>query len=174
MSSNNALISLDGLQSMKELYSVLLTGNTSLTDLSAFSPESVADNVLFAGNGVFPALVLPDLHTVGGGFSLTAEALCTTLELPVLDYLGGDLLVPGASELLTIDARALTRVGSVTITNNPKLTTFGGFPQLVDVDSTLTITMNPSLPQCEVDALAARFAEACTYCTDNNTSGTCN
>lgn len=170
---NSALVSLDGLQSVKNVYSFMFTSNERLADVSGFSPETVSENVLVAGNGSVLGVAFPQLRSIGGSVQLTGEVVCKSLKMPALDYVGGTLLVSANPELEEVDVAGLTRVGGVTITENEALLTIGGLPALTDVDMTMAITRNPSLAQCEVDQIAARFPEACTYCVDNDPTALC-
>lgn len=171
-SGNAVLASLDGLQGAKKVLGFMATGNPKLSDVSGFSPESVFENVLFTGNAI-ETIVLPDLISVGGSVQVSGEQACASFLMPNIDYLGGALLVGANPELLEMNLDSLTRVGSITITENQKLTTLGGLPLLDEVDDIITITSNPSLPQCEVDEIASRHSATCTYCTGNDEEGVC-
>jgi len=171
-SGNAALASLDGLQSIKKPLGFMATGNPLLSDVSGFSPESAAENILYSGNSVIE-INLPDLVSVGGSVQVTAEQACTSFKMPIVDYLGGEVVVGGNPNLLEVHLASLTRVLGITIAENPKLTTVGGLPSLTDVDETISITDNVSLPQCEVDEIASRLGAACTSCTGNDEDGVC-
>jgi hypothetical protein len=143
--------------------------------MDGLSPQSVFDGILFAGNEGLLDVSFPELHTIGTSLSLLGEPLCKALNLPALDYLGGSLLIPGDQSLVSVDLSVLTHVGSMTINGNQSLLTLGGLPSLTTVDSTLVITENTSLPQCEVDTISSRFAEACMMnCENNDLNGVCN
>jgi hypothetical protein len=99
------------------------------------------------------------------------ELACEAIELPLLDYVGGGILITGNPALEVIDMGSLTRVEAINITTNESLSTIGGLPSLTTVSTTTAIANNQSLPQCEVDDIATRID--CGSCYDNDDAGVC-
>jgi hypothetical protein len=171
MNANLVLESLDGLQGFTNPSSIQFTDNHALTDISALSPEST-DSLFFSGNQAFTSARFDKLHTIGQGLVFLGEFACQTLDLPLLDYVGGGILIGGNTSLRAIDLASLTRADSMTIASNDALETLGGLPALTSISTSMAIAQNPSLPQCEVDEIGARF-DICS-CEDNDLEGTCN
>lgn len=115
-------------------------------------------------------------------------------ECPLLTDLGGLEGITSVDELQLTDNDALltfsglenlTTAETVIVRRNPNLISLSGLSSLTRVRSTLSITENASLPDCEAEALATQVGKTCTppdtyltctgicTCDGNNGSGTC-
>ncbi len=166
---NVVLETLDGLQGFSDPASILFTNNFALTDVSALSPTTLG-SLHISGNLALRDVRFERLHTIEEGLLVSGETACERLEFPLLDDVGGDILISGNPAVLEIDLSSLSRAGSVNITTNEALTT-RDMSQFTSADS-VAIASNPNLPQCEVDALAARIG-GCESCTQNDLEATC-
>jgi hypothetical protein len=118
------------------------------------------------------SLVLPALRTV---HQFTAMGLpkLAALRLPSLVKVDTTLTITACAILPSIELDALESAGqAINISLNDELMTVHGLPALKSVPD-IQFTLNPKLPQCEVDAIAARFSTHCS-CNLNDAQATCN
>jgi hypothetical protein len=149
VTSNAALPSLTGIDSMRATSNVLVANNAALTQLGGLQALEAVGMVTIASNQAITSVQLPALET--------AETLAFT----------------GLSQLTTISLPQLTTISaSLTIAANPLLGTLGATDGWLAVES-MTITDNASLPQCEVDLLDARLMACAGTCAMNDASATC-
>ncbi len=166
---NVVLETLDGLQGFSDPASILLTNNFALTNVSALSPTTLG-SLHISGNLALRDVRFERLHTIEQGLLVSGETACERLEFPLLDDVGGDILISANPAVLEINLSSLSRAGSVNITTNEALTALD-MSQFTGADS-VAIAGNPNLPQCEVDTIAARIG-GCESCTQNNLEATC-
>ncbi len=142
---------LTALSSVDEIGMAVLN-NTGLTDLAGLESTSTLERLQLWKNSK-----LVDLGALSNLEDITSNI--QIIENPVLTSLSG--------------LEALRTVPSVTIYGNPELTTLA-LESLENPSSSLEITGNPKLPQCEVDALVTRMGATCSfYCDDNDSDGVC-
>jgi PKD repeat protein len=83
--------------------------------------ESISGDLTIQ-DGVFTTVDLPNLVSVGGDLSVSSASLMTTLSLPALTNTGGDLWVNSLPQLTTLSLPALTEAGGdLTISNHSSL-----------------------------------------------------
>jgi hypothetical protein len=100
-----------------------------------------------------PTLRLEKLVEVTGTLMVYGMDV-TTVELPKLTTVGGDIVIFAANGLATVSLPSLLSVGRLTITNNPPLTDFE-VPTLRSAPGGVTIDGNHAWPTCRIDAIVA-------------------
>ncbi len=98
-----------------------------------------------------------DIHFLSSITEITGDLIVngtgiTSLSLPVLEYVGGDLSITSNNYLINIDISALTSVWRLSIFSNASLTTID-LPALDSVGSSSTIQNNAALTTIELPAL---------------------
>ena len=173
--------SLAGLETVREvigelniLQSYPLTSLAGLDGLEKVDGSLVFSDSANAGARTLKSVVLPSLKNLG---SLSVLNATTTesihaIHLPSLET-AGLIWIELAPDLTVIDLPVLKTVTSyVRLRKNDSLTGLSGFAALQSAHD-LYVTMNPKLPQCQVDALAARLGISCTSCDQNDPTGIC-
>jgi hypothetical protein len=173
ITSNPELESVEALGGLSQmLVSVVVTENTALTSLRGIDKVRVANSVLVANNPFLTELDGLSALEQAGTITFASNPTFQTLELPAL-VASGSLVITGHEKLGAISVPGLAEVGdSLTIAGNSMLTSLGALDELASV-GTLTITGNPMLPQCAVDALDARLQACNGGCMGNDASATC-
>jgi len=160
----------------------LYAGGGEFQKLVAPKLESIGGK-LIAGGGPFSSNPqYPSLKSVGDELRITWAEECdgapcsefgtgpSEYAFPVLETVGGRLLVSGTVGLPALELPALTTAGEVEITDNTQLASLS-LPALKTVDGDLTITGNLVLPQCLVDWVAAPIAAGGETALDTNLAG---
>ena len=111
------------------------------------------------------SLDLPALTSVGGNLSIYGNDALTSLDLTALMSVGGDLYI-GSNSLTSLDLTALTSVGGLNIENNVALTSLD-LTALTSVEGDLNISGNYALTNLAMPALTS--VEGYLY-INNNTS----
>jgi hypothetical protein len=148
VSNNPELMSLAGLDRLRETGYVEIVGNALLSELGSLTELEQAMSITVASNPSIVSAAFPNLLGVGT-FSITSNPLLTTVGLPLLES-----------------------AENLSIAGNEALLTVGTLSALDDV-GLLVISSNPKLPQCFVDALDTRLMACNMSCSGNDASATC-
>ncbi len=116
-----------------------------------------------AAAGAVQALRLPLLSAVDLSALAEVSEDATLQELPALSQLAlpalrraGFFTLEGAAGLHALDLPSLTSAWYFTVSGNAGLTRLAA-PLLTTVESVLTVSDNPALPQCQAEAVLARL-----------------
>jgi hypothetical protein len=150
------------------------SGNTALVRFILPALTSVAGSLALNCNDVLTTVSLPALTTVGGDLNVYGSAL-TGLTLPALTTVSGlELWIAGNSALLNINLPELATTRSLRIMGNSALTSLA-LPALTSVGEELRISDNTSYPQCASESILAQLVSFTGTSTifGNNTTATC-
>jgi hypothetical protein len=164
--------SLVGLESVSEITGSLTIDGAKLSDLRGLDGLASVHTLTVERLDI-QSIELPALSHVGQ-FTATLLPMLQVLSLPALETADTGVMITACSVLPRFDLRALQTVGNeLNVSLNDALLTLGGLPALTSAVS-LRMVDNPMLPQCEVDAIAARLGSGthCT-CSANDTNATC-
>ncbi|WP_437498461.1 DUF7151 family protein [Sorangium sp. So ce1099] len=157
LSGNPRLAGLGGLAQLESV-SLLMTveDNLALADLSGLAALSVLGGYL----------------EISGNHAMTRVGLARLERAEVIDI--GRVGISGNDRLEVVDMPALRRVDGLGISWNDRLTDLS-LPSLARIPGGLNISMNPALPQCEAEALAAQLVAQPehVYLGGNDDGGTC-
>jgi hypothetical protein len=160
-----ALPSLSGLEGITAATYFGITNTEGLESLAGLENLASANNMFLASNSGLGSAELPALTVVRDNLSFTGHLSRVDLALPALTDAGCNLTVASNPGLEALDMSSLRAVSSLNISGNPTLTWLGSTSLLQEVE-TLVITGNESLPQCQVDAIAAAVGH-CEACENN-------
>jgi hypothetical protein len=118
-----------------------------------------------ANNQHLSSLELPALKTVSERFQI--EVNSGAIQLPSLESVK-EFAIVGNPSVTSVRMDALVSVESFWVQANQNLTTLHDLPSLAVLGSVVSIDGNPTLPQCEVDAILARAMVDCFSCAGNN------
>ena len=172
---NQSLVSLTGLDGVDSVG----PAGTRLEILRNPRLESVPflarASALFLGVSVHENDLLFSLDIGGvatlGSFNVDQNPSLTSIALPSLEEGGMFQIIRGAA-LRSISMPNLKRItNTLTIAEHPLLNSLGDTAGWESIEL-LNILRNPSFPQCEVDALEARF-HSCQWCAQNDDAAIC-
>lgn len=143
-----------------------VASNPRLVSLMLPQLESISGPTNLATNIALEEVSLPALTSVGAlndtSLNFADLAMLREIEVPSLPEMASGLRVSDVGRLqveepLQIDFSALTKVGgSLTLANNPRLTSLGGFPALVEVGG-FVVQGNSALLTCLATDLAEQL-----------------
>lgn len=173
----DALPHLDDLEALESVGESLSITDLPLLTTLQLPVRAVADAVQVARNPQLTTVSLPSLTTTGE-LELHGNARLTELTAPQLVEVAGWLQVDDNDALVRLGTLpALATVdGRVSITRNDALTSLAdAVPGLRAVGENFDVHDNPSLPACEVDAVAEALTElgGTVVNTGNLDSGGC-
>ena len=198
----DGLTNLVGISNLTSLSSLLVSGNDGLTSMAGLEDlATVRGACRFSGNDGLPNFHgLDKLSSVGGTLTILANdqlasfegleeltmvstffvrdnvALTSFTGLEGLQFVNGTFRIQNndALESLTgLDNLAIVE-GSLDIERNDALTSLTGLGSLASIgSSSVGVSDNPSLPQCEAEAFAIRLATGCN-CSRNDDAAVCN
>jgi hypothetical protein len=159
-----SILDLSGLETIREVESLGIV-QTGLEDLQGLDGLTTVTDFTISNNEQLSSLELPALETVLGRFQI--EVNSGVIEFPSLESVGEFAIVanPGVT---SVRMDALQSVGSFWVQANQTLTTLHDLPALSALGSVVSIDSNPTLPQCEVDAILARAMVNCFSCAGSN------
>jgi hypothetical protein len=179
--NNSLLLSLDGLKNLKSAEGFIeIYNNDALTSLGGLmSLEKVGWGIVLVNkfydnpgqtNDKLATLSLPSLKELGQDLDFRDISAATSINIPLLDSVGGNILIRGASHLadlsglnnlkhvhgdLSIGTSGITSLsglnnltsvgGIVTIASNPNLVNLTGLNSLKDIGDSLMVTNNTKL-----------------------------
>jgi hypothetical protein len=153
---NESLVSLDGLGALDTLYSVNITNNPALTDISTLTNLVwIKDDVLIDGNPSLRTLSgLEKLQYVGGDFLLDKGCLecgnesLKEIKLISITFIGGDCKLSNNTNAEVIDFPRLTEIkGALQLDGFAKLSGFEGFKVLSKIGGDLSVKNNQRLSE---------------------------
>jgi hypothetical protein len=159
---------------------LLVTTNDAFTSLTAPVLTSVGSDLVLGPSLVGVTVALPQLATVGGNLSVFDLNL-PTFSLPLVTAVGGSVAFTANPGLVSLSLPLLAHInGALDITGNPVLASFA-LPVLATLGlgpptADLTVTNNPALPQCSVDALVTRLGAGlagAAISSGNDAAGLC-
>jgi hypothetical protein len=151
---NESLATLKGLGALDTLYSVEITDNPALVDISALaSLVRVGNDVLIDGNNSLVTLNgLEKLQYVGADFSLDKGCLMCgneklkDIQVSSLAFIGGDCRLSNNTNAEVIDFPGLIEIkGTLDLNGFNKLSHFAGFGGLLKIGGDLSIRSNEVL-----------------------------
>jgi len=175
ISDNLALSSLDGLGGLTTINGALLLRGP-FTSLMGLHVTSVRDGFSLEDSALTSLAGLEQLNTVGG-LTLSGNLQLASLEaLANLGSVGSGLELHENAVLPALTGlESLTRVDTLNIVSNAELGSLGallGWPGRTV--GAMTISNNPRLPQCQVEAFdVAQLGASCTGCALNDAAATC-
>ncbi|MFP2930431.1 hypothetical protein ACLESO_35580 [Pyxidicoccus sp. 3LG] len=167
---NNArLISLDSLDAVVPSRNLFVTDNELLRVGGAFDyVHELSGDLILRNNPLLQAPPFVALKRLGGTLDITNNDAMATLAGPPLQSIGGDFILEGNDALLgvglpdlqSIDGRfdvrdnaslsgmtsGITRLGALSVVDNPSLDSLGNFHALQSIDRELYIGGNEKLP----------------------------
>ena len=155
VSLNQSLASMTGLGRLDTLYSLEISDNANLTDISALRDLVwVKTSVLIENSALTTLAGLEKVQYVGGDFLLNKGCLncgneqLSEIQLSELGYIGGDCNLANNENAVSIDFPALTRIGgSLVLDGFENISAFDGFQTLEKIANELSIGRNRSLEQ---------------------------
>lgn len=159
--------SVEGLETIRIARSQVSVDIPEIDDVSGLSGLERVEGKLVIASVAATEIEFPVLEEVGASLYVVGLGSVQRIRLPKLTTVGEDCDI-NSTFATEIDLDALERVGTnLRISSNPKLTTLNELPSLVEAQS-LEIAKNDELPQCEVDAIAARLGLECDLCAENS------
>lgn len=174
------LVCTDGTQAIVATpFSGVLEGDYSIKnslDVALIRNVTEINGDLIIGPNSNPTeIVLPDLEVVQGDFEGGSMFGVTTLSMPNLNEVGGWMSI-GQTDLVDLSGLAdLTSAGRLSVFGNASLTSLGlsSLASITGVDEMVSISDNPILAECEVDALADQLTSFGGTFTANNNDDPC-
>ncbi len=166
-----SILDLHGLETIREVESLGII-QTALVNLQGLDGLTTVTDLTISNNEQSSSLELPALKTVLGRFQIDANS--GVIGFPSLQSVNEFAIVanPGVT---SVRMDALASVQSFWVQANQTLTTLNDLPSLSALVSVVSIDSNPTLPQCEVDAILARAMVNCASCaSSNDATGVCN
>ncbi|XYI02278.1 hypothetical protein ACMHYB_21910 [Sorangium sp. So ce1128] len=157
LSGNPRLAGLGGLAQLESVSRLMtVEDNLALEDLSGLAALSVLGGFL----------------EIRGNHAMTRVGLARLERAKLIEI--GRVGSGGNDRLGVVDMPALRRVDGLGISSNDRLTDLS-LPSLTRIPGALNISMNPALPQCEAEALAAQLTgqPEQVYLGGNDDAGTC-
>jgi len=141
-------------RSFKQVAQDLVIEAPGLTKLDLRGVNTVGDDLFIASNTALIDLDLQDLTIVGGGlFIWDNDVLADTPGLRNVRAIGGALHVTNNRSLERLTLGAVSGVGTVRISSNPRLSDLAGLANLELIQGDLIIASNDSLASLPLDAL---------------------
>jgi hypothetical protein len=159
--------SLAGLETIRSVSSQVSIEGAGLDDISGLSGLETVAGRLLLGDLPVTEVEFPALEEVGDELVILSLGSVQRIALPQLTKVGVNVEI-NSTAATEIDLDALEHVnGNLRISANQNLPTLHELPSLLDAVS-LQVDMNPNLPQCEAEAIAARLNLMCLMCTGNS------
>ena len=149
-----------------------VTGNTKLADLKKLAFGSAPTQVLIDNNALLASLDAfavgdPQLNQVAGDLTITNNPKLTAISAPYLTTVTGAITIAGNTGLTNLDLSPLTGTGSLTLRNNPALTTLATMTALYRVAGNLTIDSNAALANLDAFTTSLVYVDQMLTVTNN-------